>query len=144
MEAPSDLLKPSLYLPVQILPAPFTVPFNSRSKFLTRKTKIFFLHFTETEPTAKPVYEPVRPAVKNDPETVSNTKINLQGNKTHSSHSQVIKQNLDNARNGLLLLQLEPQSRQQLEYFLHRQLIEEEELHVRHYNELQKFLNACK
>lgn len=51
---------------------------------------------------------------------------------------------MDNARNGLLLLQLEPQSRQQLEYFLQRQLIEEEELHVRHYNELQKFLNACK
>lgn len=102
--------------------------------------------FTETEPITKPVFEPVRPTVKNDPETVSNTKTKHFRIKhwTSSSFFQVIKQNLDNARNGLLLLQLEPQSRQQLEFFLHRQLIEEEELHVRHYNELQKFLNACK
>lgn len=44
-------------------------------------TNFFIIIFTETEPITKVVLEPVRPVVKNDPETVSNKKKQKQKTK---------------------------------------------------------------
>lgn len=51
---------------------------------------------------------------------------------------QEIKQNLDGARAALLSMRLEPKCRQQLQLILQRQHLEEEELRLRHYMELEK------
>ncbi|KAG4079903.1 hypothetical protein HA402_015034 [Bradysia odoriphaga] len=49
------------------------------------------------------------------------------------------KHNLEYARNIISTMQLEPKSRQQLQLLLQRQHLEEEELRLRHYMELEKF-----
>ncbi|KAJ6641924.1 Glutamine-rich protein 2, partial [Pseudolycoriella hygida] len=49
------------------------------------------------------------------------------------------KHNLEYARNIIGTMQLEPKSRQQLQLLLQRQHLEEEELRLRHYMELEKF-----
>lgn len=55
------------------------------------------------------------------------------------SHLQEIKHNLDVARTALSGMRLEPKCRQQLALLLQRQHLEEEELRLRHYMELEKF-----
>lgn len=52
---------------------------------------------------------------------------------------QDFKHNLEYARNIISTMQLEPKSRQQLQLLLQRQHLEEEELRLRHYMELEKF-----
>ena len=52
---------------------------------------------------------------------------------------QEIKHNLDNARNVIGSMRLEAKCRQQLQLLLQRQHLEEEELRLRHYMELEKF-----
>lgn len=52
---------------------------------------------------------------------------------------QDFKHNLEYARNIIGTMQLEPKSRQQLQLLLQRQHLEEEELRLRHYMELEKF-----
>lgn len=52
---------------------------------------------------------------------------------------QEIKQNLDGARAALSAMRLEPKCRQQLQLLLQRQHLEEEELRLRQYMELEKF-----
>lgn len=54
-------------------------------------------------------------------------------------HLQEIKQNLEVTRNMLSTMRLEPTSRQRLQLLLQRQHIEEEELRLRHFMELEKF-----
>lgn len=54
---------------------------------------------------------------------------------------------MDNARNILSTMRLETNSRQQLQLLMQRQHIEEEELRLKHYMELEKFqksLDSCK
>lgn len=57
----------------------------------------------------------------------------------HASRAQEIKQNLDGARAALASMRVEPKCRQQLQLLLQRQHLEEEELRLRHYMELEKF-----
>lgn len=45
---------------------------------------------------------------------------------------------MDGARTALLAMRLEPKCRQQLQLILQRQHLEEEELRLRHYMELEK------
>ena len=52
---------------------------------------------------------------------------------------QEIKHNLEVTRNMLGTMRLEPTSRQQLTLLLQRQHLEEEELRLRHFMELEKF-----
>lgn len=54
-------------------------------------------------------------------------------------HFQEIKHNLEVTRNVLRTMRLEPTSRQQLQLLLQRQHLEEEELRLRHFMELEKF-----
>lgn len=46
---------------------------------------------------------------------------------------------MDDARNVLSAMRLEPKCRQQLQLLMQRQHLEEEELRLRHYMELEKF-----
>lgn len=50
-----------------------------------------------------------------------------------------IKHNLEVTRNMLSTMRLEPTTRQRLQLLLQRQHIEEEELRLRHFMELEKF-----
>lgn len=52
---------------------------------------------------------------------------------------QEIKYNLEVTRNMLGSMRLEPTTRQRLQLLLQRQHIEEEELRLRHFMELEKF-----
>lgn len=52
---------------------------------------------------------------------------------------EIEDQHLDTARNMLKTMQLKPQIRQQLTLLLQRQHLEEQELRLRHYMELEKF-----
>lgn len=66
-------------------------------------------------------------------------EIRIALNIDYVSILQEIKQNLEVTRNMLSTMRLEPTSRQRLQLLLQRQHIEEEELRLRHFMELEKF-----